>query len=159
MSSRRRHTRCALVTGVQTCTLPICMGAGDYTANAAGYAAGLALSYMLNRSWTFAVTQPVNPSELARFLAAFAVSYAANLLLITACKLAGFGGNPLIHLGGVLLYSVLFFGLSHAFAFRGYLSRYDPKHLLSMPNRHAPEPALGFLAQGTLLELLEAGQT
>src|SRR3546814_3587099 len=26
-SSRRRHTRCALVTGVQTCALPICKGA------------------------------------------------------------------------------------------------------------------------------------
>src|SRR3546814_17922793 len=25
-SSRRRHTRCALVTGVQTCALPICTG-------------------------------------------------------------------------------------------------------------------------------------
>src|SRR3546814_8946772 len=25
-SSRRRHTRCALVTGVQTCALPICNG-------------------------------------------------------------------------------------------------------------------------------------
>src|SRR3546814_6533460 len=25
-SSRRRHTRCALVTGVQTCALPICQG-------------------------------------------------------------------------------------------------------------------------------------
>src|SRR3546814_9528826 len=25
-SSRRRHTRCALVTGVQTCALPILMG-------------------------------------------------------------------------------------------------------------------------------------
>src|SRR3546814_1759661 len=24
VSSRRRHTRCALVTGVQTCALPIC---------------------------------------------------------------------------------------------------------------------------------------
>src|SRR3546814_16119962 len=24
-SSKRRHTRCALVTGVQTCALPICM--------------------------------------------------------------------------------------------------------------------------------------
>src|SRR3546814_4331930 len=24
ISSRRRHTRCALVTGVQTCALPIC---------------------------------------------------------------------------------------------------------------------------------------
>src|SRR3546814_1945504 len=27
-SSRRRHTRCALVTGVQTCALPICTGRG-----------------------------------------------------------------------------------------------------------------------------------
>src|SRR3546814_4444733 len=27
-SSRRRHTRCALVTGVQTCALPICRGTG-----------------------------------------------------------------------------------------------------------------------------------
>src|SRR3546814_7096356 len=26
-SSRRRHTRCALVTGVQTCALPICLAA------------------------------------------------------------------------------------------------------------------------------------
>src|SRR3546814_8627830 len=28
-SSRRRHTRCALVTGVQTCALPICHHAGS----------------------------------------------------------------------------------------------------------------------------------
>src|SRR3546814_4660903 len=27
-SSRRRHTRCALVTGVQTCALPICTATG-----------------------------------------------------------------------------------------------------------------------------------
>src|SRR3546814_1632608 len=27
-SSRRRHTRCALVTGVQTCALPICEALG-----------------------------------------------------------------------------------------------------------------------------------
>src|SRR3546814_5503736 len=27
-SSRRRHTRCALVTGVQTCALPICLRRG-----------------------------------------------------------------------------------------------------------------------------------
>src|SRR3546814_10531494 len=31
-SSRRRHTRCALVTGVQTCALPICYCAfADFT--------------------------------------------------------------------------------------------------------------------------------
>src|SRR3546814_9814994 len=29
-SSRRRHTRCALVTGVQTCALPICSKRGFY---------------------------------------------------------------------------------------------------------------------------------
>src|SRR3546814_4258868 len=29
LSSRRRHTRCALVTGVQTCALPISMGLKD----------------------------------------------------------------------------------------------------------------------------------
>src|SRR3546814_4190228 len=29
-SSRRRHTRCALVTGVQTCALPILMGTKSF---------------------------------------------------------------------------------------------------------------------------------
>src|SRR3546814_5190849 len=29
-SSRRRHTRCALVTGVQTCALPICAALKNY---------------------------------------------------------------------------------------------------------------------------------
>src|SRR3546814_2402425 len=28
-ASRRRHTRCALVTGVQTCALPICLCASE----------------------------------------------------------------------------------------------------------------------------------
>src|SRR3546814_675116 len=31
-SSRRRHTRCALVTGVQTCALPICKATGGGSA-------------------------------------------------------------------------------------------------------------------------------
>src|SRR3546814_13859559 len=37
-SSRRRHTRCALVTGVQTCALPIC----QYT---------IFLYYLANTAW------------------------------------------------------------------------------------------------------------
>src|SRR3546814_20078140 len=32
-SSRRRHTRCALVTGVQTCALPICISKTAAAAN------------------------------------------------------------------------------------------------------------------------------
>src|SRR3546814_8444407 len=31
---RRRHTRCALVTGVQTCALPICGAVASYVHNA-----------------------------------------------------------------------------------------------------------------------------
>src|SRR3546814_3982428 len=32
-SSRRRHTRCALVTGVQTCALPISLSVNDFPAS------------------------------------------------------------------------------------------------------------------------------
>src|SRR3546814_4685011 len=35
-SSRRRHTRCALVTGVQTCALPICYVLADSASLTAG---------------------------------------------------------------------------------------------------------------------------
>src|SRR3546814_5101953 len=38
-SSRRRHTRCALVTGVQTCALPICF-VGETQANIADAVSG-----------------------------------------------------------------------------------------------------------------------
>src|SRR3546814_1022471 len=38
-SSRRRHTRCALVTGVQTCALPI-FAAGDFAHDLARRATG-----------------------------------------------------------------------------------------------------------------------
>src|SRR3546814_10736408 len=34
-SSRRRHTRCALVTGVQTCALPICLTGAVFTGRVA----------------------------------------------------------------------------------------------------------------------------
>src|SRR3546814_10325442 len=36
-SSRRRHTRCALVTGVQTCALPICDSAEPWLLPAMSY--------------------------------------------------------------------------------------------------------------------------
>src|SRR3546814_3625425 len=39
-SSRRRHTRCALVTGVQTCALPICALLQGITVEGRAYAGG-----------------------------------------------------------------------------------------------------------------------
>src|SRR3546814_16388362 len=51
-SSRRRHTRCALVTGVQTCALPICLrAAGDIIdmADALGCRADQVVGELLGR--------------------------------------------------------------------------------------------------------------
>src|SRR3546814_5742997 len=48
-SSRRRHTRCALVTGVQTCALPILFGAASPAAGqgtiVAGFSSGEVQAY------------------------------------------------------------------------------------------------------------------
>src|SRR3546814_16516744 len=63
-SSRRRHTRCALVTGVQTCALPIWRegAAASHEALAAfGAAAGSAEAFELGR------LANDNPPKLRRF--------------------------------------------------------------------------------------------
>src|SRR3546814_7397630 len=43
-ASRRRHTRCALVTGVQTCALPICPGGDAAVVRVHGTSKGIAIS-------------------------------------------------------------------------------------------------------------------
>src|SRR3546814_6061745 len=48
-SSRRRHTRCALVTGVQTCALPICNRA--LATEAASRTVRLALIASIAEAW------------------------------------------------------------------------------------------------------------
>src|SRR3546814_6210759 len=48
LSSRRRHTKCALVTGVQTCALPICMTASNsHLLEASGLQAAYGSSHVL----------------------------------------------------------------------------------------------------------------
>src|SRR3546814_16876867 len=46
-SSRRRHTRCALVTGVQTCALPICSNTDPIKRGLRGVAAFLGVAHFL----------------------------------------------------------------------------------------------------------------
>ena len=64
--------------------------AGDVTANAIGYAAGLTTSFTLNSRWTFDYRGPQWPA-LVKFLLVAAVAYAMNLLTVLA----------LIHWAGV----------------------------------------------------------
>src|SRR3546814_1257854 len=58
-SSRRRHTRCALVTGVQTCALPISIQENAYQSSDARS------NGMANSSWIelFALVQSSNSSQ------------------------------------------------------------------------------------------------
>ena len=103
--------------GFTAILLALRLGMGDYAANATGYALGLAVSYALNRSWTFRAANAPNLAEFGRFSAAFALAYGANLGVLAVGRAAGLAGHPLLHLAGLGVYSVLFFVLSRWMVF------------------------------------------
>jgi putative flippase GtrA len=91
-------------------------GADDVSANVAGYAVGLTLSFALNQRWTFGFRGDVRAS-LLRFLAVFAVAYAANLVavlsLIEVLSVNAYWAQVL----GVIPYTLLFYVGSRWYAF------------------------------------------
>ena len=95
------------------------LGLGDYLANAAGYAAGLALSYGLNRRWTFAVTTRPTLAEAGRFGLVAIAAYAVNIGVLYLARSMGFVDSPLAQAAAMLCYSIVFFLLSRFFAFAG----------------------------------------
>ncbi|MEK9662356.1 MAG: GtrA family protein [Alphaproteobacteria bacterium] len=72
-------------------------GTGDYWANAAGYGVGLAMSFFLNRAYTFGHGGPLSAAAI-RFLAAFALCYGLNLavvaLLVDGLGVDGYYAQP-----------------------------------------------------------------
>lgn len=84
-------------------------GIGDITANISGYAVGLVLSFFVNRSWTFEQSQRPTLREVTLFGFTFLAAYSANLAVIMAGKSMGLGGNPLLHLAGVAVYTAASF--------------------------------------------------
>jgi putative flippase GtrA len=82
---------------------------GPAIANAIGYAIGLAVSFSLNRVWTFNSDRPVG-HVLPKFLLVAALSYLLNLGAVVAA--ASHSVNPyLAQLLGVGIYTVcVFFG-------------------------------------------------
>src|SRR3546814_112474 len=71
-SSRRRHTRCALVTGVQTCALPICVKAR-----------------VIDLRWL----GPVDEDKLVA-----AVGEAERILIVDECRITGSQSEALMAL-------------------------------------------------------------
>ena len=97
-------------------------GMSGVAANAAGYAVGLVLSFTLNRRYVFGVTGAVSGREVARFMAAFAIAYGANLAVLIAAEAAIGADNPLAQLPALAAYVLIFFLLSQRFVFRPTLS-------------------------------------
>lgn len=102
--------------GFSVIFLLMLLGVAAVTANICGYAVGLALSFVLNRRFVFVAHGGLS-GELIRFLAAFGVSFAANLgvlqLLIGAQAI-----DPYIaQLVAAATYTLLMFALCDAFVF------------------------------------------
>src|SRR3546814_1105361 len=78
-SSRRRHTRCALVTGVQTCALPI------FTAAVVGVILNLAVFFAYHVLWPAGLTGHFDwVSALIAIAAALALFvYKRNVIHVT----------------------------------------------------------------------------
>lgn len=92
-------------------------GFGDYAANLCGYTLGLALSFALNRTWTFGVRGLVEWREAGAFLLAVGLSYLINLGLLSAMRALGYRESVVGQGAAMLAYSVCFFLLSRRFVF------------------------------------------
>jgi putative flippase GtrA len=91
--------------------------ANPYLANAVGYACGMAMSFTLNRRWTFRSSQRPSLSLVGRFLVAMGCAYLANLATLHASISAG--ASPYIsQLLGMPVYTLCFFLVSKFFVFR-----------------------------------------
>ena len=91
----------------------------DVSANIVGYSAGLALSFTLNRHWTFAHVGPRLPA-IARFLFVALAAYGLNLVTVMSA-ISYFGVNSYIAQAlGIAPYTLTSYFGSKYFAFRKY---------------------------------------
>lgn len=140
------------VIGFTTIVIALGLGVGDYAANVLGYSVGLAISYVLNRYWTFAIRGPNSSAEILRFGGAFIIAYAVNLLVLVTCRAAGLIEQPGVHLTGMALYSILFYWLNRSYVFGNGSLRLQSVSLQSS-YRHIPELFLFLAAIAAFLVL------
>lgn len=87
-------------------------GASVLVANLAGYGAGLALSFLGNRAWTFGARGSAG-ADLLRFLVLVGLAFLINLAVVRGLLAADLS-FPAAQAAGVIAYSAfLFLGLRH----------------------------------------------
>ena len=105
------------VVGFSVLLLALRLGCSDIAANLTGFAAGLAVGFVANRQWTFAVEGRVSLAEVARYLMGFALAWTLNIAVVLAGMRAGYAGSPFIHLAGIATYSLAFYFISRSYVF------------------------------------------
>lgn len=105
------------VVGIGVIVIAGLLGAGPIVANVLGYAAGLLVSFTLNSRVTFH-SRAVDRYTVARFLSAFALSFAANLIAVRIAERLLDNHKLLASLAGTPLYVVMFYLLCEYWVFR-----------------------------------------
>lgn len=103
--------------GVAVILLAQLLGAGPILANVLGYGAGLVVSFTLNQRITFG-SRASDRLTVLRFLAAFAVAFAANLGVVWLAERALRSHGLVASLAGTPVYVVVFYLLCEYWVFR-----------------------------------------
>ena len=93
------------------------MDLGDVSANVIGYAVGLAVSYVLNKKWTFRHKGEVLRSFLW-FIATFAIAYPLNLATVIVLIHGAETNSYLAQALGIPPYMITFYLFSRYLSFR-----------------------------------------
>lgn len=105
------------IVGIGVIVVAGLVGARPIFANVLGYAAGLLVSFTLNSRVTFH-GRTVDRYVVARFLCAFAVSFAANLIVVRIAERLFDNHKLLASLAGTPLYMTIFYLLCEYWVFR-----------------------------------------
>jgi putative flippase GtrA len=115
-------------TGLGYAVIFACMYLAGFDAvvsNVLGYAVGLVVSYVLNRSYTFRSAGKAQ-AEIPRFLSIFLLAYLANLgTLLVLIRQAGMHEGVAQAVAGVV-YFVLSFVLNKYYVFRAHRTAAKP---------------------------------
>ena len=103
--------------GLVIISLLVRAGLGDFGANALGYGVCIALSFALNRSFTFGVSGSIRWCEVRRYLAVFSLAYGTNVIVLVLMRELGFAGSIVAQITAMIAYSATFFLLSHRYVF------------------------------------------